>query len=240
MLSRLTIFVLAQVHAAEFSFPPWFSHGARSLIERILDPNPRTRITVMQIREDDWFKKNYVPVRLYEDEDANLDDVQAVFDDTEEKYVKEQKEFIETGPSMMNAFNLIALSQGLNLAVLFDRRQDHVKRQTRFISRSEAKEILARIDAAARLMNFKVHTRNFKMRLEELTPGRTGQLSVAIEVFEVAPAFYMVEVRKAFGDILEYHKFYKDLCCHLRGIIWKSADKADDLENAQLMKAEII
>ncbi|KAJ7541138.1 hypothetical protein O6H91_10G048100 [Diphasiastrum complanatum] len=166
MLSRLTIFVLAQVHAAEFSFPPWFSHGARSLIERILDPNPRTRITVMQIREDDWFKKNYVPVRLYEDEDANLDDVQAVFDDTEEKYVKEQKKFIETGPSMMNAFNLIALSQGLNLAVLFDRRQDHVKRQTRFISRSEAKEILARIDAAARLMNFKVHTRNFKMRLE--------------------------------------------------------------------------
>lgn len=35
------------------------------------------------IRKDDWFKKNYLPVRKYEDEDVNLDDVQAVFNDFE-------------------------------------------------------------------------------------------------------------------------------------------------------------
>lgn len=41
------------------------------------------RITIDQIRDDEWFKKNYVPVRLLEYEDVNLDDVNAVFDDSE-------------------------------------------------------------------------------------------------------------------------------------------------------------
>lgn len=39
------------------------------------------RITIEQIRNDEWFKKNYVPVRLLEYEDVNLDDVNAAFDD---------------------------------------------------------------------------------------------------------------------------------------------------------------
>jgi hypothetical protein len=41
------------------------------------------RINMAGIRKDDWFKKNYLPVRKYEDEDVNLDDVQAVFNDFE-------------------------------------------------------------------------------------------------------------------------------------------------------------
>lgn len=67
-----------KINEAEFSCPTWFSPGAKSLIARILDPDPRMRINVSGIREDDWFKKNYVPVRLYEDDDVNFDDVQAV------------------------------------------------------------------------------------------------------------------------------------------------------------------
>lgn len=34
------------------------------------------------IRNDEWFKNNYVPVRMYDDEDINLDDVEAAFDDS--------------------------------------------------------------------------------------------------------------------------------------------------------------
>lgn len=33
--------------------------------------------------QDPWFKKNYSPVKLREDEKVNLDDVQAVFNDIE-------------------------------------------------------------------------------------------------------------------------------------------------------------
>ena len=44
------------------------------------------------------------------------------------------------------------------------------------------------------------------MRLEGAGGGQGGNLSVAIQIFEVAPGLYMGDVRKAGGDILEYHK----------------------------------
>lgn len=41
----------------------------------------------------------------------------------QDKYVTEQTERKDDGPLIMNAFEMITLSQGLNLSVLFDRRQ---------------------------------------------------------------------------------------------------------------------
>ncbi|XP_057833398.1 CBL-interacting serine/threonine-protein kinase 24 isoform X3 [Cryptomeria japonica] len=152
-----------------------------------------------------------------------------------ERYVSEQREEKETGPLMMNAFELITLSQGLNLSALFDRRQGYVKRQTRFISRKPAKVIISTMDAAARLMGFRVQTRNYKMRLEGLTTNKTGQLVVALEVFEVAPSIFMIEVRKAVGETLEYHKFYKTFRGRLEDILWKPIHEAD---KSQLKRTE--
>lgn len=43
----------------------------------------------------------------------------------QDKYVAEQSENSEGGPLLMNAFEMITLSQGLNLSPLFDRRQVH-------------------------------------------------------------------------------------------------------------------
>ncbi|XP_011622470.1 CBL-interacting serine/threonine-protein kinase 24 isoform X2 [Amborella trichopoda] len=175
-----------KINVADFSCPSWFSAGARSLIHRILDPDPESRITIQAIRNDPWFRKNYVPVRHGgEYEDVNLDDVHAVFNDIEDQYVSEQKEDNDMGPLIMNAFEMITLSQGLNLSALFDRRQ---------------------------------------MRLEGISANNTGQFAVALEVFEVAPSLFMVDVRKAAGDTLEYHKFYKNFCSKIEHIIWKPSD----------------
>ncbi|KAL3698455.1 hypothetical protein R1sor_012531 [Riccia sorocarpa] len=221
-----------KIHVADFQCPPWFSPSARSLITRILDPNPVTRIKIPAIRRDEWFKKNYVPVRLHEeDEISDLDDdINDVFEDTEEQYVSVHEHHRDR-PSMMNAFELITLAQGLNLSVLFDKRQDHVRRHTRFTSKKPAKEIIERMGEAATALGFAVQTRNFKMRLEGLTSGRTGNLAVAIEVFEVVPSLYMVEVRKAFGDTLEYHKFYKSFCAQLTDIIWITPGEGENKQN---------
>jgi hypothetical protein len=133
------------------------------LIHRILDPNPKTRIQIQGIKKDPWFRLNYVPIRAREEEEVNLDDIRAVFDGIEGSYVAENVERNDEGPLMMNAFEMITLSQGLNLSALFDRRQDFVKRQTRFVSRREPSEIIANIEAVANSMGFKSHTRNFKV-----------------------------------------------------------------------------
>ncbi|XP_021888095.1 CBL-interacting serine/threonine-protein kinase 8, partial [Carica papaya] len=165
-LDLMTLY--SKIEKADFSCPSWFPVGAKSLIHGILDPNPESRITIEEIRNDEWFKKGYVPVRLPEHEDVNLDDINAAFDDSEEQKSDEHCRNEGAGPLILNAFDLITLSQGLNLATLFDRGQDSVKYQTRFITRKPAKVALSSMEVVAQSMGFKTHIRNYKMRVEGL------------------------------------------------------------------------
>ncbi|XP_031109405.1 CBL-interacting serine/threonine-protein kinase 24-like [Ipomoea triloba] len=213
-----------KINAAEFVCPFWFSPGAVSLIQKILDPNPETRIKIEGIKNDPWFQKNYIPIQGRKDEKVSLDDVCAVFDDIEDEFVAEKSESTNNGPFIMNAFEMITLSQGLNLSPLFDRRQDYVKRQTRFVSRQPANVIISTIEAAAESMGLKVHTRNYKTRIEGVSANKAVNFAVVLEVFQVAPSLYMVDVRKAAGDTLEYHRFYKNLCEKIENVIWKSKE----------------
>ncbi|GAB2232542.1 hypothetical protein Droror1_Dr00011581 [Drosera rotundifolia] len=212
-----------KINAAEFICPFWFSPAAKSLIDKILDPNPKTRITIEEIKGDPWFVENYVPVEHEVEEEVNLDDVRAVFEDIEDQYVIDSRTE-ESGPLVMNAFEMITLSQGLNLSALFDRRQDYVKRQTRFVSRQPAKIIVSTIETVGESMGFKVHTRSYKTRLEGLA-NVTSQFAVVLEVYEVAPSLFMVDARKAAGGTLEYHKFYKSFVAKLEHIIWKPRER---------------
>ncbi|XP_034218957.1 CBL-interacting serine/threonine-protein kinase 8 isoform X3 [Prunus dulcis] len=217
-------YVAPEIEKAEFSCPSWFPVGAKSLIHRILDPNPETRTTIEQIRDHEWFQKNYVPVRSFEYEDVNLDDVNAVFDDADseqEQMVSEHRGNEDMGPLVLNAFDLIILSQGLNLATMFDRGKDSMKYQTRFVSQKPAKVVLSSMEVVAQSMGFKTHIRNYKMRVEGLSANKTSHFSIILEIFEVAPTYYMVDIQKAAGDASEFLKFYKNFCSNLEDIIWK-------------------
>ncbi|XP_072956013.1 CBL-interacting protein kinase 9-like [Typha angustifolia] len=203
---------------ANFVCPSWFSAGAKKLIKRILDPNPNMRITIPEILEDEWFKKNYKPPSFEHGEDVSLDDVDAVFNDSEEHLVTEKKE----KPESMNAFALISRSQGFNLGNLFEKQNGVVRRETSFSSKCPPNEIMSKIEEAARPLGFSVRKHNYKMKLQGGKTGRKGHLSVATEVFEVAPSLHMVELRKTGGDTLEFHKFYKSFSSGLKDVVWKS------------------
>ncbi|KAG5517266.1 hypothetical protein RHGRI_037878 [Rhododendron griersonianum] len=227
-----------KISAAEFTCPSWLSLGAMKLITRILDPNPVTvgfRITIPEILDDQWFKKGYKPPAFVEKEDTNLDDVEAVFRDSEVSSVDLQKEHHvtekkEEQPTAMNAFELIAMSRGLNLGNLFDVEQGF-KRETRFTSKSPANEIISKIEEAAKPLGFDVHKKNYKLRLENVKAGRKGNLNVATEVFQVAPSLHMVEVRKAKGDTLEFHKFYQNLSTCLEDVVWKTEEEMQEMKS---------
>lgn len=216
----------SKIEKAEFSCPSWFPVGAKSLIHRMLDPNPETRVRVEEIRSDEWFQRSYVPVRLLDYEDVNLDDVNAAFDDPEEQRTTEQCRNEDMGPLILNAFDLIILSKGLNLSSLFDRGQDPVKEQTRFVSQKPAKVVLSSMEVVAQSMGFKTHIRNYKMRVEGLSANKKAHFSVILEIFEVAPTFNMVDIQNAAGDVAEYLKFYKNFCSKLEDIIWKPPNEA--------------
>ncbi|KAJ6955633.1 hypothetical protein NC652_006905 [Populus alba x Populus x berolinensis] len=224
-----------KICGADFTFPSWFSSGAKKLIKRILDPKPLTvrsrslslldRITVSEILEDEWFKKGYKPPQFEQEEDVNIDDVDAVFNDSKEHLVTETK----VKPVSMNAFELISKTQGFSLDNLFGKQAGVVKRETHIASHSSANEIMSRIEEAAKPLGFNVDKRNYKMKLKGDKSGRKGQLSVATEVFEVAPSLHMVELRKIGGDTLEFHKFYKSFSSGLKDVVWKSDQTIEGL-----------
>ncbi|XP_058098546.1 CBL-interacting serine/threonine-protein kinase 23-like isoform X3 [Magnolia sinica] len=133
----------------------------------------------------------------------------------------------EERPMIMNAFQLISTSQGLNLSTLFEKEMGIVKRETRFTSKCPANEIIAKIEEAAMPLGFNVKKDKYKMKLHGSKSGRKGHLSIATEVFEVAPSLCMVELRKSGGDTLEFHKFYKNISTGLKDIVWKSGGEAE-------------
>ncbi|KAF5768054.1 putative protein kinase CAMK-CAMKL-CHK1 family [Helianthus annuus] len=213
-----------KISAAEFTCPPWISFSARKLITRILDPNPMTRITIPELLNDEWFKQDFKQPEFVEKGEANFDDVEAAFQDSEEYHVTEKK---EEHPAAMNAFELISMSKGLNLGNLFEMEQAF-KRETRFTSRCPANEIVSKIEEAAKPLGFDVHKKNYKLRLENIKAGRKGNLNIATEVFQVAPSLHMVEIRKAKGDTLEFHKFYKRLSSSLKNVVWKTEEEMQE------------
>ncbi|XP_042412218.1 CBL-interacting protein kinase 23-like isoform X2 [Zingiber officinale] len=193
-----------KIFKADFSCPNWFSTSAKKLIKRILDTNPQTRITISQIIENEWFKKGYQPPQ-FETTEVSLDDVDAIFNESGEatNIVVERR---EERPVVMNAFDLISTSQGLDLGILFEKQLGLVKRETRFTSKHPANEILFKIEEACKPMDFDVKKQNYKLKLQGEKSGRKGHLAIATEVFEVAPLLHVVEIRKAKGDTLEFHK----------------------------------
>ncbi|KAJ0110463.1 hypothetical protein Patl1_00675 [Pistacia atlantica] len=205
---------------ADFSCPPWFSPAARKFIKRILDPNPLTRITIPQILEDEWFIKGYKRPQFDKEEDVNLDDIDAVFNDSKEHLVTERKE----KPVSMNAFELISRAQGFSLENLFEKQTGFVKRETRFSSQRPPNEIMSKIEEAAKPLGFNVRKGNYKvnyllffsqMKLQGDKNGRKGQLSVATEVFEVAPSLHIVE-------------FYKKFSTGLKDVVWKTEETTEE------------
>ncbi|KAI3851519.1 hypothetical protein MKW92_008359 [Papaver armeniacum] len=209
-----------KIFKADFTCPPWFSTSAKKLIKKILDPNPLTRISISEVIENEWFKKEYKPP-IFEAEDVALVDVDALFSETGEpgNLVVERR---EERPVTMNAFELISRSQGLNLGTLFEKQMGLVKRETSFTSKCSANEIMSKIEEAAMPLGFNVTKNNYKMKLQGEKTGRKGHLSIATEVLEVAPSLYMVELRKAGGDTLEFHKFYNNISTGLKDIVWKA------------------
>lgn len=214
-LNILTLY--RKIDQADFTFPSWFSDGAKDLITKILNPNPRTRMTFPELLENKWFRVDDSPVKCC-CEDIDVEDIDAMFGSGEVNFVE------ETRPVLMNAFELISMSHGLDLSGLFKEQKTHLKNETRFTSKRPANEIFRKIEAFATGLGFQVKKKNFKMKMQSEKPGRKGCLTVASEVFEVGPSLFMVDLKKTSGDTLEYKDFQKELSVSLKDIVWKTEE----------------
>ena len=190
--------------------PRWLSPGARTMIKKMLDPNPVTRITVSAIKASEWFKHEYIP--SVPDDDDDEEDI-----DTDDDAFSIQEVGSEDGkgsdsPTIINAFQLIGMSSFLDLSGFFE-QEDVSERRIRFTSNTSAKDLLEKIESAVTEMGFSVQKKHAKLKVKQEEHNQKGQvgLSVTAEVFEIKPSLNVVELRKSYGDSSLYRQLYERL-----------------------------
>ncbi|KAI4353528.1 hypothetical protein L6164_002471 [Bauhinia variegata] len=209
-----------KIGKAEFKFPNWFAPDVRRLLSKILDPNPKTRLSMTKIMESAWFKKGLatkpIVTETEEKEIAPLD-ADGVFGACENGGpVIESKQELAN----LNAFDIISFSAGFDLSGLFEDTDS--KKEVRFTSNKPASIIISKLEAIAKRLRLKVKKKDKGVfKLEGSKEGRKGTLGIDAEIFEITPLFHLVELKKSNGDTLEYQKLLKqDIRPALKDIVW--------------------
>ncbi|KAL0441714.1 UNVERIFIED_CONTAM: CBL-interacting serine/threonine-protein kinase [Sesamum radiatum] len=203
-----------KIFKAEYEFPPWFSYEAKRLISRLLVADPERRITIQGIMRVPWFCRGFTRPAAFT--------IQEPID--QEKLLEQSKELelvrSKSSPPFYNAFEFISsMSSGFDLSNLFENR---TKSGSLFTSRCSASSIMAKLESLAKKLNFRVvSSKDYKLRMQGVSEGRKGKLSVTAEVYEVSPEVAVVEFSKSAGDTLEYRKLCEDdIRPALKDIVW--------------------
>lgn len=198
-----------KVFKGEFEFPPWFPPEPRRLVSKLLVVDPNKRLTIQGIMRQPWFLKDFKPplgvtIEAPEQEAFSMGN-------------SESKS--SSSPRFYNAFEFISsMSSGFDLSSLFESKR---RVRSMFTSKCSASAIVAKIETLSKKLNFQVSAKEFMLKMRGRSEGRKGKLTVAVEVFEVAPEVAVVEFSKSSGDTLEYVKFCEeDLRPALKDIVW--------------------
>lgn len=204
-----------KIFKAEYEFPPWFSADARRLISKILMVDPSRRITIPAIIRLPWFLKGFQRPLAF-----SIKETDDVYTEIEiEIEIAKSK----SSPPFYNAFEFISsMSSGFDLSNMFESKR---KPGSLFTSRYSASAILKKLESASKKLNFKISNskqNEYRIKMQGISEGRKGRLSVTAEVFEVAPELSVVEFSKSAGDTFEYKKFCEeDVRPALDDIVWK-------------------
>ncbi|KAF8401781.1 hypothetical protein HHK36_012727 [Tetracentron sinense] len=205
--SILTV-MYRKIHRREFQFPSWFSKPVRLLISRLLDPNPETRISIHDLMEVTWVKKSFQSKGCKSPLDLEIMPAKDCKFDS-----------FRTAPlNVLNAFDIISLSPGLDLSRLFEADE---KKERRFTSMASAEKIVKSVREMGRQLGYTVERR--KGGSIGLMKGR---LVLLVEVLEVAASLYLVEVKAVDGGIEFEEVYWGDLRAGLEDIIlaWHNDD----------------
>lgn len=200
-----------KIYRGDFKCPPWFTTDARKLVTKLLDPNPNTRVSIAKVMESSWFRKSNPRPSGRETVDIDVGG----------GGVGGYKPKGET--ETLNAFHIIALSEGFDLSPLFEEKKKEEKQEMRFATTRPASSVISRLEEAANAEKYDVRTSESRVRIQGKQSGRKGKLAVEAEIFAVAPTFLVVEVKKDNGDTLEYNQFCSTaLRPALKDIVWTS------------------
>ncbi|KAL6609791.1 hypothetical protein ACP70R_039760 [Stipagrostis hirtigluma subsp. patula] len=210
---RNLIEMYRKISKAEYRCPRYFSAELKELLHGILDPDPNTRMSILRIKRSAWYRKPIETTAMKtETSEATTSDLTGCI-------VSESNQD-SLRLTNLNAFDIISLSTGFDLSSLFD--ETYGRREARFTSKQSAAAIFAKLKEVARHLKLKVTKKdNGVLKLATAKEGKKGFLELDAEMFEIAPSFLLVELKKTNGDTLEYQKLMKDdIRPSLKDIVW--------------------
>ncbi|KAL2330561.1 hypothetical protein Fmac_018142 [Flemingia macrophylla] len=231
-----------KIGKGEFKFPKWFAPDVRRLLSKILDTNPRTRISIAKIMESSWFKNGLqkpTSITIGNEDLAPLDSDDRVFEVCENGGPIPESKQKQPKPTNFNAFDIISFSTGFDLSGLFE--DNVLKKEMRFMSKKPASVIVSKLEEICKWLQLKVSKKDGGLfKLERSKEGRKGILGIDAEIFEITPHFHMVELRKCNGDTMEYQKIFKqDIRPALDDIVWTwQGDQPQQLQQKVVQQEE--
>ncbi|KAH0760398.1 hypothetical protein KY290_016471 [Solanum tuberosum] len=201
-------------------------------------------ITLAKLMDNNWFKKGFKQIDkpLVLDQEHDDDSPRSVFDIVDDSDAKcslrhkEQSSSTIMKPTYcLNAFNIISLSPGFDLSSLFEKDKSH-KSDARFTTQKSASTIVSRLEEVASMGSFKVKKKDGTVKMQGSKEGRKGQLAIDAEIFEITPAFRVVQVTKKSGDTTEYRNFCDQrLKPSLKDIVWTwQGNEQQQVENQEI------
>ncbi|XP_057960228.1 CBL-interacting serine/threonine-protein kinase 7 [Malania oleifera] len=163
-----------KIHHRDYRFPAWMSKSARWVVHQLLDPNPQTRMSIEVLMNTPWFKKSlqFSQISTYDSE------------------LVTEKDF---PTSILNAFDIISLSSGLDLSGLFEAVN---KKDKRFTSVASPETITERVREEGGKLGYCVRRgKTGSLRMEK------GNVLLVVEILEVAPSLLLVDVKVAEGVV---------------------------------------
>ncbi|KAF4028066.1 NAF domain-containing protein [Phytophthora infestans] len=232
-----------KIQKAEFSYPSWFTPRVKALLNRILVPDPETRISIKEILRDEWFvnangadeqvapaagpgtiseELAVAPVPSPVDHmtiKPSQADLDAAILEHQDEINSGKKDKQDGGLKVMNAFDLINMCGGMALNRMFQSNDEkRVKRSTQFTSTIPAASIMVRLTGHLESLHCEINVEN-SSKVKAVLQTPKGAVGVVIQIFMLADNLHLVEVRRGKGDIFEYHKFYTQLNDQMKDLI---------------------
>ncbi|XP_027191613.1 CBL-interacting serine/threonine-protein kinase 12-like [Cicer arietinum] len=223
-----------KIYKGEFRCPRWFSPELTTLLTRLLDIKPKTRISIPEIMENSWFKIGFKHIKFYVEDDVvcNFDDsldfdddkIVNIDDNSRVNVGDEETLLASVSESESEDFEVVNRRRNrgslprpasLNAFDIISFSQgfdlsglfEEKGDEARFVSGASVSKIMSKLEEVAQLVRFNVRKKDCKVSLEGSREGVKGPLTIAAEVFELTPSLVVVEVKKKGGDKVEYDRF---------------------------------
>lgn len=210
-----------KIGKAQYKCPNWFTLELRKLLQRILDPNCVTRISMPEIMESPWFKNQNLGEKNGGYSDSN--DMICIHLNSISSKGKSNQD--SANHSNMNAFDIISLASGFNLSGLFSKIKEktHHNVVKRFTCWQKTSDIVTKLEEIANKLEFKVSKDNGGLKIEDF---KNESIEIDVEIFQITSSIHIVELKMMKGDISEYQKLWdQDIKPALDEIVWSWHDE---------------